>query len=119
QEEMLGNDSRAHAQILEMVGDLQHADEKPKDNVLFVYKLNELTDEEDLGFIFSRFGKIKCCEVIKDRRTNKSLQYAFIEYETTEACERALQKMDNVVIDDRRIRVDFAQSVVEKYTWEK
>lgn len=63
------------------VGDLHHADEAPPDNVLFVCKLNPVTTDEDLEIIFSRFGKIIKCEVIKDRRTKQSLQYAFIEFE--------------------------------------
>lgn len=33
------------------------------------------------------------------------------EFETKEACERAFFKMDNCLIDDRRIHVDFSQSV--------
>jgi peptidyl-prolyl cis-trans isomerase-like 4 len=37
---------RAQAQILEMVGDLHYADEKPPDNVLFVCKLNPVTTDE-------------------------------------------------------------------------
>jgi len=51
------------------------------------------------------------CEVIRDHKTNDSLQYAFIEFEDTKACEAAYFKMDNVLIDDRRIHVDFSQSV--------
>ncbi|VDN28619.1 unnamed protein product [Gongylonema pulchrum] len=74
--EIEAKDMAAQAQILEMVGDLHHADEKPPDNVLFVCKLNP-----DLEIIFSRFGKIKCCEIIRDRKTGASLQYAFIEFE--------------------------------------
>jgi len=34
-----------------------------------------------LHLIFSRFGKILSCEVIRDKRTGDSLQYAFIEFE--------------------------------------
>jgi len=60
---------------------LHHAEEKPPDNVLFVCKLNPVTTEQDLEIIFARFGPIKCCEVIKDKRTAASLQYAFIEFE--------------------------------------
>ena len=31
---------------------------KPPENVLFVCKLNQLTNDEDLELIFSRFGNI-------------------------------------------------------------
>ena len=43
--------------------------------------------------------------------TGDSLQYAFVEFENRKACEDAYFKMDNVLIDDRRIHVDFSQSV--------
>lgn len=48
-----------------------------------------------------RFGKVKMCEVIRDRKTQESLQYAFVEFEEQSACEQAYFKMDNVLIDDR------------------
>lgn len=44
--EMEAKEMRAQAQILEMVGDLHYADEKPPDNVLFVCKLNPVTTDE-------------------------------------------------------------------------
>ncbi|XP_046545008.1 peptidyl-prolyl cis-trans isomerase-like 4 [Haliotis rubra] len=104
-------EAQANAQLLEMVGDLPEADVRPPDDVLFVCKLNPVTTSEDLEMIFSRFGEIKSCEVIKDQKTGESLQYAFIEFEKEADCENAYFKMDNVLIDDRRIHVDFSQSV--------
>ncbi|KAF3939815.1 hypothetical protein ABW19_dt0202805 [Dactylella cylindrospora] len=104
-------EARAQALTLEMVGDLPFADVKPPENVLFVCKLNPVTQDEDLELIFSRFGTILSCEVIRDKRTGDSLQYAFIEFENQKDCEQAYFKMDGVLIDDHRIHVDFSQSV--------
>ena len=109
-------EAKARATILEMVGDLPDADVAPPENVLFVCKLNPVTSDEDLEIIFSRFGKVVSCEVIRDKKTGDSLQYAFVEFDCKEACERAYFKMDNVLIDDRRIHVDFSQSVAQ-YRW--
>ncbi|USP79192.1 hypothetical protein yc1106_06466 [Curvularia clavata] len=104
-------EARAQALTLEMVGDLPFAEVAPPENVLFVCKLNPVTQDEDLELIFSRFGKILSCEVIRDKRTGDSLQYAFIEYANQKDCEQAYFKMDGVLIDDHRIHVDFSQSV--------
>jgi peptidyl-prolyl cis-trans isomerase-like 4 len=104
-------EARAQALTLEMVGDLPFAEVAPPENVLFVCKLNPVTQDEDLELIFSRFGKILSCEVIKDKKTGDSLQYAFIEYSNQKECEQAYFKMDGVLIDDHRIHVDFSQSV--------
>ncbi|KAI2606526.1 cyclophilin-like protein [Hypoxylon fragiforme] len=104
-------DARAQALTLEMMGDLPFAEVKPPENVLFVCKLNPVTTDADLELIFSRFGKILSCEVIRDKKTGDSLQYAFVEFEDKSACEAAYFKMQGVLIDDRRIHVDFSQSV--------
>ncbi|KAF1914298.1 hypothetical protein BDU57DRAFT_519216 [Ampelomyces quisqualis] len=104
-------EARAQALTLEMVGDLPFAEVAPPENVLFVCKLNPVTQDEDLELIFSRFGKIVSCEVIRDKKTGDSLQYAFIEYTNQKDCEQAYFKMDGVLIDDHRIHVDFSQSV--------
>ena len=131
-------EAAARATILEMVGDLPEANVAPPENVLFVCKLNPVTCDDDLEIIFSRFllllhlflschalllcsplllfplsrfGKVIQCEVIRDRKTEESLQYAFVEFADRDSCEKAYFKMDNVLIDDRRIHVDFSQSV--------
>ncbi|KAI3326369.1 cyclophilin-like protein [Xylariaceae sp. AK1471] len=104
-------EARAQALTLEMMGDLPFAEVKPPENVLFVCKLNPVTADADLELIFSRFGTILSCEVIRDKKTGDSLQYAFIEFEDKGACEAAYFKMQGVLIDDRRIHVDFSQSV--------
>ncbi|XP_056633599.1 peptidyl-prolyl cis-trans isomerase sig-7 [Diorhabda sublineata] len=109
-------EAKARATILEMVGDLPDAEMAPPENVLFVCKLNPVTTDDDLEIIFNRFGKIVSCEVIRDRKTGDSLQYAFIEFSDRKSCEDAYFKMDNILIDDRRIHVDFSQSV-SKVKW--
>lgn len=67
--------------------------------------------DDDLHLIFSRFGTILSCEIIRDKRTGDSLQYGFIEFENQKDCEQAYFKMQGVLIDDHRIHVDFSQSV--------
>jgi peptidyl-prolyl cis-trans isomerase-like 4 len=99
------------AAVLEMIGDLPEADAAPPPNVLFICKLNPVTEEEDLDIIFSRFGKITSCDIIRDSKTGDSLCYGFIGFQEEKSCEEAYFKMNNVLIDDRRIKVDFSQSV--------
>ncbi|KAG1752489.1 cyclophilin-like domain-containing protein [Suillus paluster] len=106
----------ASALTLEMVGDLPFANVRPPENVLFVCKLNPVTRDEDLELIFSRFGTIMSCQVIRDKKTGDSLQYAFIEFDKRDEAEQAYFKMQNVLVDDRRIWVDFSQSVARLNT---
>lgn len=81
------------------------------DNVLYVCNLNPITQDEDLHTIFSRFGTVTSAEIIRDCKTGDSLCYAFIEFEAKEACAHAYFKMEDSLIHDRRIQVDFTQSV--------
>ena len=60
---------------------------------------------QDLEIIFSRFGNITSCDIIKDWKTGDSLCYAFLGFDSDEACEEAYFKMNNCLIDDRRIKV--------------
>jgi peptidyl-prolyl cis-trans isomerase-like 4 len=131
-------EARSRAVLLEMVGDLPSADVKPPDTALFVCKLNPVTTaagalpfcrrraratkpltaaapppRADLTLIFSRFGEVTSCDVVKDPKTGESLCYAFLSFAQAAAAEAAYLKMDNVLIDDRRIRVDFSQSVAK------
>jgi len=111
EEEQKEKEAQSREDVLVMISDIPEYGVKPPDNVLFVCKLNPITTEEDLELIFSRFGEIKSCEVIKDWKTGDSLCYAFLEFSNHDECEQAYFKMDNVLIDDRRIHVDFSQSV--------
>jgi len=104
-------EAKSRAVVLEMIGDLPEAEAAPPENMLFICKLNAVTTEEDLEIIFSRFGTLTSCDIIRDWKTGDSLNYGFIGFDTKEASEEAYFKMNNVLIDDRRIKVDFSQSV--------
>jgi peptidyl-prolyl cis-trans isomerase-like 4 len=75
-------DARNRAHVLEILDDLPEADIEPPKNVLFVCKLNPVTQADDLEIIFSKFGIVKSCEVIRDWKTGDSLQYGFVEFES-------------------------------------
>lgn len=113
EEVIRSKEAHTNAAILESIGDIPDAEMKPPDTVLFVCKLNPVTQDEDLYTIFSRFGTVTSADIIRDYKTGDSLCYAFIEFESKEACEHAYFKMDSALIDDRRIRVDFSQSVAK------
>uniref|UniRef100_A0A3B3V2W1 Peptidyl-prolyl cis-trans isomerase n=1 Tax=Poecilia latipinna TaxID=48699 RepID=A0A3B3V2W1_9TELE len=112
EERLKEKEAKTQAILLEMVGDLPDADVKPPENVLFVCKLNPVTTDEDLEIIFSRFGSIKRSGFLFLSDTSLFIFLKIFQ----EDCEKAYFKMDNVLIDDRRIHVDFSQSVA-KIKW--
>lgn len=117
QEEMARHEARSRAVVLEMLGDIPDADITAPENVLFICKLNPATMDEDLELIFSRFDPQVRVEIVRDRDTGASLQYAFAEFTRPAAAEEAYLKMNNALVDDRRIKVDFSQSVAK--LWDK
>jgi peptidyl-prolyl cis-trans isomerase-like 4 len=93
QEEIAAKEAKSRADVLVMVGDIHDADSKPPDDVLFICKLHPVTQEDDLEIIFGRFGPLKKVEIIRDRRSNESLGYGFVHFETKEACVAAYTKV--------------------------
>ncbi|KAL7563301.1 hypothetical protein ACA910_016661 [Epithemia clementina (nom. ined.)] len=112
-QEMQQKEDRSRAVVLEILGDLPDADIKTPENVLFICKLNAITTDEDLQLIFSRFDENVQVEIVRDQETGQSLNYAFAEFTTPQQATQAYLKMNQTLIDDRRIIVDFSQSVAK------
>lgn len=110
-------EDKSRSVVLEMLGDLPSADAKADDKVLFICQMNPVTTSEDLELIFSRFDQKVRVDVITDQETGQSLQYAFAHFSTKAQASEAYFKMNNALIDDRRIKVDFSQSV--SHVWDK
>ena len=117
EEEWRKRQDTSRAVVLEMLGDRPTANVEAPDNVLFVCKLNPYTTDEDLELIFARFDSSATAEIVRDPDTGASLQYAFVEFTSSEACNEAYLKMNNALVDDRRIKVDFSQSVAK--VWDR
>jgi RNA recognition motif-containing protein len=86
---------------------------RPPQNVLFVCKLSQDTTSERLSRAFHTAGfTVVSCEVLIDKNTRRSLQYGFVEFPDAKTCEDAYRKMEGHRVDDKRIHVDFSQSVL-------
>jgi peptidyl-prolyl cis-trans isomerase-like 4 len=96
-----------------MVGDVPTADTRPPNNTLFICKLNPITTEHDLTLIFSQHGIVCTCDIVRDWKTGESMGYGFVGFDCVAACEQAYFKLNNAIIDDRHIKVDFSQSVAK------
>lgn len=107
-------DTTIEALTLELIGDILHYSVKPAPNILFITKLNAITNSEALEVIFSRFGSVKKCTVVKDD-SGKSKRYGFIEFDTTKDAEIAYDKLSQgCIIDGNEVIIDFSQSTRDK-----
>jgi len=108
-------ESKSRAVLLEMIGDLPRAEIRLPKNILFICNLNSVTSKCDLELIFSKFGRILKCQIIRDWKNGVNLNYGFIEFDNVNVCNNAYCKMNNVIIDERRIKVDFSQSLAKMW----
>ncbi|XP_071684110.1 peptidyl-prolyl cis-trans isomerase CYP59-like [Lolium perenne] len=69
------------------------------------------SNHQTMSYLFVNSTQRHRAEIIRDFKTGDRLCYAFIEFEAKEACKRTYFKMDNCLIDDSRIHVEFSQSV--------
>ncbi|RHZ69755.1 hypothetical protein Glove_279g39 [Diversispora epigaea] len=79
---------------------------------LFVGRLNPLTTEETLKKTFERFGSIKCARLVRNIITGDSRGYAFVEFDTENACQEAFKNSYNMTIDERQILTDYERGRV-------
>jgi U1 small nuclear ribonucleoprotein 70kDa len=75
-------------------------------NSLFVGRLAYEVTERKLLREFEVFGPVKDLKLIKDRQTNKSRGYAFIEFEHEEDMKRAYRAADGIKLEGRAIVAD-------------
>ena len=71
-------------------------------NELFIAKLNKATEDADLELIFSRFGRIESCDIVRDWKTGDSLNFAFIAFEEEKSDSASLHAIFMNRLRERR-----------------
>ena len=72
---------------------------------IYVGSINFELGEDAVRQAFAPFGTIKAVNMSWDSATMKHKGYAFVEYETAEASQLALEQMNGVIIGGRNIKV--------------
>lgn len=78
-------------------------------NKLFVGGLSWSITDETLREAFEPHGDIEEAKVILDRNTGRSRGFGFVTFESAEDAKKAMEAMDNAVLEERSIHVDFAK----------
>lgn len=71
--------------------------------------MNYRTNEETLRGLFEAHGTVNSVTIIYDRQTGQSKGFGFVEMETAEAAEAAIEALNEYEIEGRRLRVNVAQ----------
>ena len=77
------------------------------EKTLMVRHLSPDTSERRLSRVFSKYGELEKCRVIRDVISGYSKKYAFIEYKHEDDARKAIQECHNLLIDNYRVTVDY------------
>jgi len=79
---------------------------------VFIKNLDKSIDNKSLYDTFSAFGNILSCKVVCDENGSKG--YAFVHFETQDAADRAIEKMNGMLLNDRKVFVGRFKSRKER-----
>ncbi len=76
---------------------------------LYLGNLNFDAKESEIEELFGQFGQVQSVKVIRDRYSGKSRGFAFVELDTDEAGEKALEQLNETEFLGRKILVNKAR----------
>jgi RNA recognition motif-containing protein len=79
---------------------------------LFVGNLSYNTQESTLEELFAQAGTVASVRVMRDQATGRARGFGFVEMETEDAAQAAIDKFNNTEVDGRRIAVNEARPQV-------
>jgi cold-inducible RNA-binding protein len=78
-------------------------------NKLYVGNIPFQTDEDALKDAFGAFGSVSSVKIIMDRETGRSKGFGFVEMETAEAAQTAIENLDGKDFNGRNLKVNEAR----------
>jgi RNA recognition motif-containing protein len=76
---------------------------------LYVGNLTYNVNESDLEALFSQFGTVQSAQIIVDRDTNRSKGFGFVEMDTEDQAQAAIQGLNAREHDGRNLTVNEAK----------
>ena len=76
---------------------------------LFVGNLSFNTEEGRLQELFEAIGPVDSVNIVRDQMTGRARGFAFVEMQTDELAQNAIQKLNETELDGRRIAVNEAR----------
>lgn len=86
---------------------------------LYVGNLSYATTEDELRSLFAEVGSIASVTVITDRRTGQSKGFGFVEMETEQAAQEAIERLNDYELNQRNITISEARPPRERSSGER
>ena len=81
---------------------------------IYVSNLSFAVQDEDLREFFEEYGEVSSAKVIKDKYTNRSKGFGFVEMPDDTAAQKAISELDGGVVEGRAIKVMVARPKEER-----
>jgi len=83
-------------------------DAPPRSKCLGVFGLSYDSSEREVEDLFSKYGRVDSCKVVRDRGTGRSRGFCFINMTTLEDAEEAKDRLDGKELNGKAIRIDYS-----------
>lgn len=89
-------------------GNDESMDEGEKTNLIVNYLPQDMTDEA-FRDLFTKFGEMKSCKIVRNRITGYSYGFGFVDFESHEQAIKAIEELNGHELDTKKIKVAFAR----------
>ena len=76
---------------------------------MYVSNLSFRLSEQELGDLFSQYGEVSSVKIIKDRETQRSRGFGFVEMPSDDQAKAAMEALANDEMGGRNINVSEAR----------
>ena len=81
---------------------------------IYVGNLSYKSSEDDLREIFGAYGEVSSAAVIRDKYTDRSKGFGFVEMANDDEAQAAIDALNGKEVDGRQIRVNEARPRPER-----
>ena len=84
------------------------------DTRIYVGNLNKSTTQEEINTLFAQAGTVNSVDLVKDRGTDKSKGFAFVNMPEKAEAEKAISMFNAYSLADNELKVNVAKPRVER-----
>lgn len=81
---------------------------------LYVGGLSFSTTEDQIREEFAKFGAVQSVTVIRDRDSDRSRGFGFVEMSSDSEADEAIKALNGTMLDGRQITVNYAKERIDR-----